>query len=114
PPPPAAQIVNGQLIGELRKVGTFNPADFNEKKNTGAPSIGSDGFAPASLLSVFAVPELFLHGGGAATLDDVLNNVTHRRSGTGGVDILANAADRAKIVKFVLSIDAATPPIPLP
>ena len=114
PPPPAAQISNGQLINELRKVGTFNAADSNEKKNTAAPAIGADGFAPRSLLSIFAVPELFFHGGGAATLDDVMLNVTHRSAGTSGVDILSNPADRAKVVRFLQSIDAATPPIPLP
>jgi YVTN family beta-propeller protein len=114
PPPPAAQISNGQLINELRKVGTFNAADFNEIKNTAAPAIGADGFAPPSLLSIFAVPELFFHGGGAATLDDVMLNVTHRSAGTSGVDTLSNPADRAKVVRFLQSIDAATPPIPLP
>ena len=44
----------------------------------------------------------------ATSLDEVLHNVTHRSAGTGGVDTLTNAADRAKIVRFLLSIDAAT------
>lgn len=114
PPPAAAAISNAQLIGELRQVGTFNPADFNEVTNTGAPSRGVDGFVPPSLLSLSSIAELFLHGGLAPTLSDVMNNVTHRASGTGGVDTLSNAADRAKVVKFLQSIDAATPPIPIP
>jgi hypothetical protein len=41
-------------------------------------------------------------------------NVTHRSAGTSGVDTLSNPADRAKVVKFLQSIDAATPPIALP
>jgi YVTN family beta-propeller protein len=115
PPPAANQIVNGQLIAELRGVGTFDPAAFNEVKNTGAPAIGSDGFVPASLLSVFSVPaDTLLHNGSAQSLDQVMTNVTHRSAGTSGVDTLTNAADRAKIVKFLLSIDASTVPIPLP
>jgi len=38
--------------------------------------------------------------------------VTHRSAGTGGVDTLTNAADRAKIVRFLESIDAASVPVP--
>lgn len=113
PPPAANQIVDGQIIGELRPVGTFDPTAFNEVKNTGAPSIGAAGFAPPSLLSVFSVPaDTLLHNGSAQSLDQVMANVTHRSAGTGGVDTLSNAADRAKIVKFLQSIDAATTPIP--
>jgi hypothetical protein len=37
--------------------------------------------------------------------------VTHRSAGTGGVDTLSNAADRDKVVQFLLSIDAKTVPI---
>ena len=114
PPPPAAQVVNGQLIGELRQVGTFNAAAFNEvRQNAGAP-LGADGFVPASLLSVFALPGTFFHGGAAASLDDVMQSVVHRSAGTSGVDVLTNPADRAKVIRFLLSIDAATVPIPLP
>lgn len=114
PPPPVAQVVNGQLINELRQVGTFNAADFNEVNQLGNPALGAAGFAPPSLLSVFSVPELFLHGGAAPTLSDVLNNVTHRAAGTGGVDTLSSVVDRNRVVEFLKSIDAATPPIPLP
>jgi hypothetical protein len=67
---------------------------------------------PPSLLSLFAFPGSFFHGGAALSLDEVLNNVTHRSAGTGGVDTLTNAADRAKLVRFILSIDAASTPIP--
>jgi hypothetical protein len=68
--------------------------------------------APASLLSIFAFPGSSLHNGAAGSLDVVLQNVTHRSAGTSGVDVLTNAADRAKIVRFLQSIDAATVPIP--
>ena len=45
-------------------------------------------------------------------LDDVMNNVTHRSAGTSGVDTLTNPADRAKVVQFLLSIDANSVPVP--
>jgi cytochrome c peroxidase len=111
PPPDSALVVNGQLIGELRKVGTFDPTLLNEVRSNGSPSIGADGFAPASLLSVFAFPQTFLHNGLPLSLNEVLDNVQHRSSGTGGVDTLTSAADRSKVVQFIQSIDAATVPI---
>jgi cytochrome c peroxidase len=112
PPPAAGLIVNGQLLGELRSVGTFDAAAFNEVRQNAAPPLGAAGFVPPSLLSLHAFPQTFLHNGAATSLDEVLNNVVHRSAGTSGVDILSNAADRAKIVRFLLSIDAATVPIP--
>ena len=112
PPPGPGIVSNGQIIGELRKVGTFDPTAFNEVNANGAPPLGNDGFAPASLLSLHAFPQTFLHNGAASSLDDVLNNVVHRSAGTAGVDTLTNAADRQKVVRFLLSIDAATTPIP--
>ena len=42
----------------------------------------------------------------------MLANVQHRSLGTGGVDTLTNPADRAKVAKFVGSIDATTPTFP--
>jgi hypothetical protein len=45
-------------------------------------------------------------------LSAVLDNVTHRSAGTGGVDTLTNPADRAFVVTFLESIDAAMTPIP--
>jgi hypothetical protein len=113
-PPPTAGLVNagGELFGELRSVGTFNPASLNEVRQNGAAPLGANGFTPPSLLSLFAFPQTFFHNGSANSLDEVMNNVTHRSAGTSGVDILTNASDRAKIVSFIKSIDAATVPIP--
>lgn len=113
-PPPTAGLVNagGELIGELKSVGTFDPAALNEVRQNGAAPLGANGFVPPSLLSLFAFSQTFLHNGAAASLDAVLDNVQHRSAGTSGVDILANPADRAKIASFIKSIDAATPPIP--
>jgi uncharacterized protein (TIGR03437 family) len=62
------------------------------------------------LLSLFAFPQTFFHGGAANSLDAVMANVTHRSAGT-GTDTLQESPKRAQLIKFLLSIDAATPPI---
>ncbi|OLC33035.1 MAG: hypothetical protein AUH28_11235 [Acidobacteria bacterium 13_1_40CM_56_16] len=113
PPPAAAAIVRAQLIDQLRPVGTFDPSATNEvRQNLAAPPLGADGFSPASLLSLFAFPQTFFHNGAANSLSAVLDNVTHRSAGTGGVDTLANPADRQKLVQFLSSIDSGTVPFP--
>ena len=112
PPPAAAMIVNGQIFAELRNVGTFDPVFINEVRANGASPLGANGFTPPSLLSLFAFQPALLHNGAADSLTAVLQNVTHRSAGTGGVDTLTNAADRARIVRFLESIDAATAPVP--
>ena len=112
PPPAPGTAVNGQLVQQLRQVGTFDPAALNEVRQSGAPALGADGFQPGSLLSLFAFGRSFLHNGAEASLGGVLQNVIHRSAGTGGVDTLTNAADREKLVKFLLSIDKGTPAFP--
>jgi YVTN family beta-propeller protein len=114
PPPTGETITGGQLVRFLTPVGTFDPAAFNEVRGVGTTIVqanGALGFNIPSLLSVFAGAPYF-HSGGAPTLTDVMANVTHRSAGTGGVDTLSNAADRAKLVKFLRSIDATTPKFP--
>jgi uncharacterized protein (TIGR03437 family) len=110
PAPDTSLVVNGQLITELRSVGTFNAQSPNEVRQNGAPAIGSDGFVPGSLLSLFAFPQTFFHNGSADSLEAVMQNVTHRSAGT-GTDLLGDAAKRAQLIKFINSIDAATAPI---
>lgn len=111
PPPDPALIVNTEIISELRKVGTFDPNALNEVRQNALSPLGADGFVPPTLLSIFAFPQTFFHNGIATSLEQVMNNVTHRSAGTGGVDTLTNAAARAAVIRFLLSIDAATPPI---
>lgn len=110
-PPDATLVSNTQLIAELRSVGTFDPKAFNEVRQNGAAPLGADGFAPGSLLSLFAFPQTFFHNGSANSLDQVMQNVTHRSAGTPGTDTLLDANKRAQLIKFLLSIDSATPPI---
>jgi uncharacterized protein (TIGR03437 family) len=111
PPPDPSLIKNGEIIGELLQVGTFDPKAFNEVRATAAAPLGADGFNPPTLLSLFAFPQTFFHNGSAATLDAVLTNVTHRTAGTGGSDYLTDPGARAQLVKFINSIDASSAPI---
>jgi hypothetical protein len=111
PPPDPGLLSSTQLVGELRKVGTFDPNLKNEVRQNAAAPLGLDGFAPASLLSVFAFPRTFLHNGAVDSLDAVLLNVEHRSAGTGGIDLLDDADARRRLVRFLLSIDSRTPPI---
>ena len=111
PPPQAADVVNAQIIGLLRQVGTFDPANVNEIRQNGAAPLGADGYAAPSLLGAWALGPL-LHNGTALTIDDILDNVTHRRAGQNRfqADPLNNAANRDALVKFLKSIDASTTP----
>jgi hypothetical protein len=117
PPLGTEVIVAGQLQRFLTKVGTFDPNAFNELKaqataqTANTPANGALGINIPSLLSVFAGAP-YLHSGAAPTLEAVLENVTHRSAGSGGVDTLTNPQDRAKVVLFLKSIDAATLPFP--
>lgn len=118
PPPLAADITAGQLSRFLCKAGTFDAAAPNELKGGGvagqANTDGANGVLGInipSLLSVFSAAPFF-HSGAAQSLDDVLAHVQHRSLGTAGVDTLSNAADRAKLARFVGSIDAKTATFP--
>jgi len=113
PPPlsPPETITGGQLVRFLRIVGTFDSSAFNEVRPNIVTANGAAGFNIPSLLSVFAGAP-YLHSGSALTLNEVLNNVTHRSAGTGGVDTLSNSADRQALVGFLKSIDEQTPPFP--
>jgi len=113
-PPPGADvtITGGQVVDQLRNVGSFDAAFFNEVRANGSPPLGAAGFVPPSLLSIHAFPQVFLHNGAATSLGQVLDNPTHRTAGTAGADLLGNAADRERVVKFLLSIDRSTEPFP--
>ena len=119
PPPVATDIVDAQLVRFLCRVGTFDPALFtdnvsNEIRANAAANTqarGVLGFNVPSLISVFASAP-YLHSGAAASLDDVLGNVTHRTAGRADhMDLLGVPAFRRLLVQFVRSIDRDTPPI---
>jgi YVTN family beta-propeller protein len=110
PPPGQGVVNNGQVSSVLRRVGTFDASLRTEVRQNAAAPLGADGFAPASLLSLFAYPRTFFHNGSADSLEAVMNNVEHRAAGT-GVDLLDEADKRRQLIRFLLSIDGATPPV---
>ena len=119
PPPAATEVVDAQLVRFLCRVGTFDPALFtdgvsNEIRANNAANVqarGALGFNVPSLISVFASAP-YLHSGAAASLDDVLRNVTHRTAGRADhVDLLGSALARGFLVQFLRSIDRNTEPI---
>jgi YVTN family beta-propeller protein len=118
PPAAAADVVDAQLVRFLCRVGTFDPALFsdgvsNEIRANNVANVearGSLGFNVPSLLSVSAGAP-FLHNGSARSLEDVLENVTHRTVGRAdGVDVLRSRAARRVLVEFLRSIDRDTKP----
>lgn len=113
PPGPGVTIIDGQVVDQLRQVGTFDSSFFNEVRANAAAPLGAAGLVPPSLLSIHAFPQVFLHNGSANSLDKVMKNITHRSAGT-GVDTLTNATDRDNLVKFLQSIDARTKPFSVP
>jgi uncharacterized protein (TIGR03437 family) len=111
PPPSPGQIQDTEIIGQLSKVGTFDPTALNEVRATAAAPLGVDGYNPPPLLSLFAFPQTWFHNGAFTTLDAALSNVTHRTAGTGGNDYLSYGGARTQLIDFLLSIDANTTPI---
>jgi YVTN family beta-propeller protein len=119
PPPAANEVVDVQLVRFLCRVGTFDASLFidgvsNEIRANAAANIqarGALGINVPSLISVFASAP-YLHSGAAASLDDVLGNVTHRTAGRADhLDFLGVPLFRRLLVQFLSSIDRDTPPI---
>jgi hypothetical protein len=98
----------GQLARFLHPVGTFDPANLFERTANNQQALGSLGFNPPSLLSIYAFPP-YLHNGACPTLECVLENEGHRNAG--GADVLGDPADRAALVQFLISIDVQTEPV---
>lgn len=117
PPPAGTEITAGQLNRFLCKAGTFDAALANELKGGGvagqANTDGANGVLGINIPSLVSIADSgpYFHSGAAQTLDAVLENVQHRQLGT-GVDTLSTAVDRAKLVKFLKSIDLTTTTFP--
>ena len=98
----------GQLARFLRLVNTFDVNNPAERAAGNQQALGTLGFNPPSLLSIWAFPP-YLHNGACLTLDCVLENETHRNAG--GQAVLDDPAQRQTLVQFLLSIDASTEPV---
>jgi YVTN family beta-propeller protein len=109
-------IVDTQMLRFLDPVGTFNPQRANELRNAADQVVtarGQLGFNSPSLIGVFASAPFF-HDGSAQTLDEVMNHVGHRVSGTAGFDLFTSAESRRAMVEFLKSIDANSQTLPGP
>jgi len=88
-----------------------------EKTDGGLNALGNDanadgkgkGYNVPSLLAIWHVPPYY-HNGACETLACVLSNSTHRSKGlkTGQADPLATAANQAKVVAWLKTLDADT------
>lgn len=115
PPPPATALVaeqgTPQLVGQLKQVGTFDATKPFEVIGTGAniskQALGTAGYNPPSLRGIFAFGP-YLHNGSAVTLDELLDNKAH----VGNSPLLNDPSKRAKLVRFLQSIDDSTPTFP--
>jgi YVTN family beta-propeller protein len=110
PPPPADQLVAGQLRNQLAPVGTFNAASPHEVIGTGAAinqrALGELGFNIPSLLGVFSQERFLLHDGSLTSFEELFNNAAH----VGSHPKLRKASVRRKIIKFLRSIGDRTEP----
>jgi YVTN family beta-propeller protein len=134
-----APVGNEYLNGLLRDIGSFNlgvpnagnPIGLNvggsEKATAVVNSAGVAGSEPdalgrdyngdgrgngynvPSLLGIGLLPPYY-HNGACETLECVVGNPKHRTANGKQPDKLGNARDQARVVSFLKSIDATTPP----
>lgn len=105
----------GNNIGADEKAA---PAVVNGTLQSSQDALGRDynndgkgvGFNVPSLLGAYAMPP-YLHNGAAESLAAVVSDASHRTGNGRFPDRLGNAADQAKVVAFLESIDATTAPI---
>ena len=122
----AANTVQAQFLNRfLADIGSFelgtaaNPIGSNigapEKNEGGLNALGKDhnndgkgaGFNIPSLLSLNILPPYY-HNGACETLACVVGNQKHRTGNGKFTDVLANAADQAKLVAWLETLDADT------
>jgi YVTN family beta-propeller protein len=110
PPPPANEVNDQQLTGQLINVGTFNPNNPHEVRgaagNLNQVARGALGFNPASLLGVFQRERFLTHDGSLTSFDQLFDNPAH----VGTNPKLQKANVRRKIIKFLRSIDDNSTP----
>jgi cytochrome c peroxidase len=95
----AAAVVGGALVSQ-----DALGIDYN------ADGKGA-GFNVPSLLGIHQLPPYY-HNGACETLVCVVGNQRHRTANFTRPDILANPADVTRVVRFLETIGAKTPPFP--
>ncbi len=117
PGTPAVGVL--QLACGLRNVGTFgvpgnDTATTALEVRAGTPAQGRAGYNIPSLYGL-ALGAPYLHHGQSPTLEDLLSNskwAFHAKAGNPNFE--PNQTERADLIKFLLSIDAATAEIAIP
>jgi YVTN family beta-propeller protein len=130
-PPAGVNPVGAQfLFNKLQDINSFNLGVLGggnliganvgaaEKATDGKDALGKDhnadgrgnGYNVPSLLGIWAVPPYY-HNGSCETLACVLGNAQHRTAKGTRPDVLSSPADQARVVTFLQSLDADTPPI---
>jgi YVTN family beta-propeller protein len=109
-PPPAAELIAGQLKGQLENVGTFDASKPHEVIGTGATlnqtALGVLGFNVPSLLGVHSQEKFMFHDGSLVSFQQLFDNPAH----VGVHPKLKKQAVRDKLIKFLKSIDDDTVP----
>ena len=109
-PPPAAEVNDQQLVDELINVGTFNANNPHEVRgaagNLNTQARGALGFNPGSLLGVHTREKFLLHDGSVTSFEQLFENAAH----VGNHPKLRKASQRARLIKFLKSIDDRTTP----
>jgi len=113
PPPPSTALVpeqavgQGQLIGQLKIVGTFDPTQPFELIGTGPniskQALGTLGFNVPSLRGIHALGP-YLHAGTLETLDQILEKPHWSTT------VLTSPTKQKQLIRFLQSIDDSTPP----
>jgi YVTN family beta-propeller protein len=110
----------GNPIPGFPEIGAIEKASANLLNGVAQPAqdaLGLDynqdgqglGFSPQSLLGIHAAPP-YMHNGACESLLCVVNDVQHRTANGTLPDRLGNPTDRARLVRFLESIDAQTAP----
>jgi YVTN family beta-propeller protein len=105
-------------LGVLQNVGTFTfTGRFNELRSNGADSkqtvapLGANGFNIPSLLSVHETKPYF-YSGLARTLEEVFDGTHDGNNPANRPHFITDPAQRADLIRFLLSIDATTKSFP--
>ncbi|MBI2569922.1 MAG: hypothetical protein HYV63_23200 [Candidatus Schekmanbacteria bacterium] len=113
-----------QILFDVATFDSESPIELRGAGNLGKAPLGAAGFNVPSLLGISAHAPYF-HDGSALTLDDVLDNLTHRqiaqqraarlgRPAARRADPIDDPTNRSNLVAFLQSIDSASAVIPPP
>lgn len=106
----------GRNVGGVEKAaaGVVNGASQPAQDALGIDYNGDgkgNGFNVPSLLGILQLPPYY-HNGACESLACVVGNAKHRTANGTRPDVLLSTADQLRVVRFLETINAATPPLP--